>query len=77
LDSGYTVWDINYAESFITLTPVANISKKLHGYRHIAVSFNSSYTAREVNYSEKSFITLTLGANVIKLFLSIIYGFSQ
>jgi hypothetical protein len=45
-------------------------------YWHIALSFDSGYTAREVNYSEKSFVTLTPGANVIKLFLSIIYGFS-
>ncbi len=28
-----------------------------------------------VNYGHKSFITLTPGANVLKLFLSVIYGF--
>ncbi len=34
------------------------------------------YRPRSINYEEKSYVTLKPGANVIKLLLSVIYGFS-
>ncbi len=53
------------------LTPVANFTKpfwhNLRCYRHIAVSYDSGYTAKSINYADKSFIKLTPVANNIKL----------
>ncbi len=40
----------------------------LFWYWHIALSFDSGYTAKGVNYAEHSFIKLTTVANFIKLF---------
>ncbi len=36
----------------------------------LALSFDSGFTQGEVNYAEKSFMKLTLGANAGKLFSS-------
>jgi hypothetical protein len=51
------------------LTLVANFIKlfccnQCH-YRHIALSFDSNYSARDENYANKSFIKLTPVANLI------------
>ncbi len=76
-------------KSFITLTPGANVIKlfSVRDLQIFVLSPTVSWTRLEklardkhsvllrkfVNYRQKSFITLTPGANVIKLFVSIIY----
>ncbi len=45
-------------------------------WKVIASSSTLAYLAWLLLTKEKSFITLTPGANVMKLFMSIIYGFS-
>ncbi len=61
------------------LTLVANFIKlfwnNLCCYPHIALSFNSGYAARSINYAEKSVMVLAPGACTIKLFTAVIYSF--
>jgi hypothetical protein len=40
----------------------------LHRYWHIAISFDSGYTARGHKLCQKSFVKLDTGANFLKLF---------
>jgi hypothetical protein len=39
-------------------------------YRRLALSFDSGYSVKDINYAEKSFMKLTPLGNIIKLFLS-------
>ena len=46
-------------------------------WKVIAITNTLAYLALSTVTKENYFITLTPGANVIKLYLSVIYGFSQ
>ncbi len=57
------------------LTPVAKFTTLFSAeFTLIAVSFDSDYVERGINYAEKSFMTLTPEANFPKLFFSLIYS---
>jgi hypothetical protein len=63
-------------KSVITLTPVTNFNKlfwhNLRCHWCIALSFDSGYATRGVNYAEKSFMTLATdikGTKVSLLFI--------
>jgi len=57
-----------------------SVGKKLLTKRHFKICLEFelavTYFAATVSYVRKMFLTLTPGANVIKLFLSVIYEFS-
>jgi hypothetical protein len=76
----YDTATIMAVKSFVVQTPAANCKilfwHNLRHYWHAALSFNSDYTNRGVNYTKKSFMKLTPGANVSKLFTAVSYKFS-